>query len=218
VGVTIGFGGIGFDAATPLVPGRLNVRGGAGFFSYTYNGTISNEPVSAKLSLNNAKVMLDWFPFKGSFRLSGGTTVYNTTGVNGTVTVAGGTTLKIGNDTYTSSTTSPLTGNLALGLGGKAVPRFTLGWGNMVANNHRIRFETEFGVEIIGTPTVSWTYGGSACLNGSEGCSTAYMPINSIPGVSTDVATQVSSLQSDVNSVKVLPVLQFGLSVKLGKK
>ena len=100
--VTLGFGGVGFDVATPLVPGRLNVRGGAGFFSYTYNGTVSNEPISASLKLNNAKVMLDWFPFKGSFRLSAGTTVYNTTGMNGTVSVTPGTTLKIGNDYYLS--------------------------------------------------------------------------------------------------------------------
>jgi len=35
VGVKFGIGGIGFDAATPIIPGRLNVRGGAGFFSYT---------------------------------------------------------------------------------------------------------------------------------------------------------------------------------------
>lgn len=224
VGVTIGFGGVGFDVATPLVPGRLNVRGGAGFFSYTYNGTVSNEPISATLKLNNAKVMVDWFPFKGSFRLSAGTTVYNTTGLNGTVSVAPGTTLKIGNDYYLSAPSpNQLTGNLALGLGGKAVPRFTLGWGNMVAKNHRIRFETEFGVEIIGTPTVSWSYGGEACPTASSTSTTCssesgYVAINTISGVSTDIATQIASLQSDVNNVKILPVLQFGLSVKLGKK
>jgi hypothetical protein len=222
VGVTIGFGGVGFDAATPLVPGRLNFRGGAGFFSYTYNGTVSNEPISATLKLNNAKVMVDWFPFKGSFRLSGGTTVYNTTGLNGTVSVAAGTTLKIGNSYYLSdSAPNQLTGNLGLGLGGNAVPRFTLGWGNMVAANHRIRFETEFGIEIIGTPKVSWSYGGEACpvsSSSSTSCNedVGYESINSIPGATADVATQVASLQSDVNGVKILPVLQFGLSFKIG--
>src|ERR1700722_4170230 len=56
VGVKIGIGGVGFDVATPLVPGVLNVRGGAGFFSYTYNGTVDNEPVNANLKLDNAEV------------------------------------------------------------------------------------------------------------------------------------------------------------------
>jgi hypothetical protein len=223
IGVTIGFGGVGFDVAAPLVPGRLNVRGGAGFFSYTYNGTVSNEPISAKLDLNNAKVMLDWFPFKGSFRLSGGTTVYNQTGLNGTVTVAPGTTLKIGNDYYLSAPSpNQLTGNLALALGGKAVPRFTLGWGNMAPLKGHIKFETEFGVEIIGTPKVSWSYGGEACQTASSSTTTCssesgYQSINSISGATADVSTQIASLQSDVSSVKVLPVLEFGLSFKIGK-
>ena len=116
-----------------------------------------------------------------------------------------------------------MTGNLALGLGGNAVPRFTFGWGNMVAENHRIRFETEFGIEIIGTPTVSWSYGGEACQPPSSRATScnedvATSLINSISGASTDIANQIASLQSDVNSVKILPVLQFGLSFKIGKK
>jgi hypothetical protein len=39
VGVKIGIAGIGFDVATPLVPTRLNLRGGATFFSYNLNLT-----------------------------------------------------------------------------------------------------------------------------------------------------------------------------------
>ena len=34
VGFKIGVAGIGFDVATPIVPTRLNLRGGATFFSY----------------------------------------------------------------------------------------------------------------------------------------------------------------------------------------
>jgi len=218
VGVKLGLGGIGFDVATPLIPGRLNVRGGAGFFSYTYNGTVSDEPISATLKLNNAEVGLDWFPFKGSFRLSAGSTVYNQTGLNGGVTVAGGTNLKIGNNTYTSSVSAPLYGNLAVGFGSKAVPRVTLGWGNMTPLKGHIKVESEFGVEIIGTPTVAWSYGGSACLDNNSGtCSTPYEPISSIPGVSADIAAQTSSLQSDLNNVKVFPVFSIGLSYKIGR-
>jgi len=223
IGVKIGLGGIGFDVATPLVPGHLNIRGGAGFFTYTYNGTVDNEPISATLNLNNAEAMVDWFPFKGSFRLSAGTTVYNQTGLNGSVTVAPGTTLTIGNNSYLSAPSpNQLTGNLSAGFGSKAVPRFTLGWGNMVAKNHRIRFESEFGVEIIGTPTVAWNYGGEACLANSAGnaCATGstYQSINSVPGATTNINTQIASLQSDVNNVKIFPIFSIGLSVKLGKK
>jgi hypothetical protein len=214
VGVKIGTGGIGFDVATRLHR-RLNVRGGAGFFNYTYNGTIDNEAVNGTLKLNNAEAMLDLFPFNGSFRLSAGTTVYNTTNLNGTVTVPGGSKITIGNTSYTSNPANPVTGGLSTGFGGKAVPRFTFGWGNMVARNHRIRFETELGVEIIGTPTAVWSYGGSACMNPSNGstCTSGYGPI-----ASADISTQTASLQNDLNDLKGLfPILSFGLSVKLGR-
>ncbi len=218
VGVKVGLGGIGFDVATPLVPGVLNLRGGAGFFSYTYNGTVDNEPVNATLKLDNAEVMVDVFPFKGSFRLSAGTTVYNTTGLNGTITVAPGSTLKIGNNSYISAPTpNQLTGNLSAGFGGKAVPRFSLGWGNMVPKHGHIKFETELGVEIIGTPKVAWNYGGQACptSNGNT-CSGPYQAIASVPGASADIAAQTAILQNDVNGVKVFPIFSIGLSYKIG--
>jgi hypothetical protein len=214
VGVKIGTGGIGFDAAVPLLS-RLNVRGGAGFFNYTYNGNIDNDPISATLKLNNAEVMVDLFPFNGSFRLSAGTTVYNTTGLNGTGSIAGGSKISVGNSTYISNPANPVTIGVVAGFGGKAVPRFTLGWGNMVAKNHRIRFETEFGVEVIGTPTAVWTYSGSACMSNSNGsaCTSAYAPI-----APADISVQNADLENDLTNLKVFPIISFGLSVKLGHK
>jgi hypothetical protein len=128
--------------------------------------------------------------------------------------VAGGNKITIGNTSYTSDPASPITGNLAANFGGTAVPRFTLGWGNMVAKNHHIRFETELGIEIIGTPTVSWSYGGEGCVNPSSGgtqCSSGYAAV-----ASADVNSQVADLQSDVNGLKVFPIFNIGLSYKFG--
>jgi hypothetical protein len=210
VGFKIGLGGIGFDVATPLMK-RLNVRGGAGFLSYTYSGTVNNEPVNANLKLNNAEIMLDLFPFNGGFRISAGTTVYNKTGLNGTLGVTGGNKITIGNTSYTSDPASPISGNLAAAFGGTAVPRFTVGWGNMVARNHRIRFETELGIEVIGTPSVAWTFSGEGCVNSSGTCSSGYGPI-----AASDVAAQNASLQNDLNGFKVFPIFNIGLSYKIG--
>lgn len=215
VGAKIGTGGIGFDVATPLVPGILNLRGGAGFFSYTYNGNVDNEPVNAKLKLDNAAVMVDVFPFKGSFRLSAGTTVHNERGFNGSVVVAPGSQITIGNDTYTSSNSDPLTGSLSASFGGKVVPRLTLGWGNLVSQHHHLSIETEFGVDVTGSPTAVWNYGGSACIDTSN-CPTG-TPINSIPGATASISAQTADFMNNVNGVKVFPVLSFGMSYKIGK-
>jgi hypothetical protein len=83
----------------------------------------------------------------------------------------------------------------------------------MVARQHHLRFETELGVEVIGTPNVAWTYGGSACMNPSNGstCTSNYGSI-----ASADISTQNSSLQNDLNDLKVFPILSFGLSYKIG--
>ncbi len=41
-GFKLGVAGIGFDVATPIVPTRLNLRGGATFFSYNLSDTTSD--------------------------------------------------------------------------------------------------------------------------------------------------------------------------------
>ena len=214
VGVKIGIGGVGFDAAMPIFPGRLNVRGGAGFFSYSANETVNNQAVNANLKLNNAEVMADFFPFKGSFRLSAGLNVYNYTGVTGSTTIAGGSTIKIGNTTYTSDPASgqQITPNVSAKFGGNTVPRLTLGWGNLVPQGHkRFSFDTEFGVEITGTPKVGWTYGGLGCVGSPSFCAEGtYAAISP-----TDIATQNASLLSDFNGFKVFPIFSIGLGFKL---
>ena len=72
--VTVGLGGVGFDVATPLVQRRLNLRGGASFFSYTPSTiTTDNLNINGQLKFRNAGIMVDYFPFHGRFRLSDGT-------------------------------------------------------------------------------------------------------------------------------------------------
>jgi hypothetical protein len=224
VGFKIGTGGIGFDVATPLVPGILNLRGGAGFFSYTGSFTASSDNINGTLKLDNAEVMGDVFPFRGSFRLSAGVTMYNKTALNGTISIASGQTLTNGNNKYYSDPANPLGGAAAFNFGTTAVPRFTLGWGNMVPKKGHLRFETEIGIEYIGNPTVAWNVTGYGCTTttpapagatvctGSNGSSTTWGPV-----APSDIAAQQASLQSDVNGLKVYPILNFGLSYKIGR-
>jgi hypothetical protein len=220
VGVKIGLGGIGFDVATPLAK-RFNIRGGAGFLSYNASETVNNQTVNANLKLNNAEVMLDWFPFNGSFRLAAGMTIYNNTGVTGSTTVAGGKTITIGGTSYTSDPSAPITPNVSAKFGGNAVPRFTLGWGNLAKRTGHWSFDTEFGIEITGTPTVGWTYGGQGCTGSANTgfrpgvaattCYTGYGPVGT-----TDITNQNASLQSDFNAYKIFPIFSIGIGYKIG--
>jgi hypothetical protein len=221
VGFKIGLGGIGFDVATPIFPGRLNIRGGAGFFSYSTTFTESNDNIVGTLKLNNAEIMGDFFPFKGSFRLSAGVTMYNNTAVNGTISIPSGGTLTEGSNKYYSDPAAPLGGTAALTFGGTAVPRFSFGWGNMVPKTgRRIRFETELGIEYIGNPTVLWNTTGMGCTNATVSGGTTCAPSGSSstvwgPVAPSDIAAQKASLQNDVNDLKIFPIFSFGLSYKI---
>jgi len=223
IGFKIGLGGIGFDVATPLVPGFLNLRGGAGFFSYNTTINESNNNIVDSLKLNNAEIMGDFFPFHGSFRLSGGVTVYNNTALNGTISAPSGGTLSNGNNKYYSDPASPLGATAGFKFGGTAVPRVTLGWGNMVPKTGHIRFEVELGAEFIGNPTVTWNVTGMGCTTasptptGATACNNSANPSQSTawgPVPVGDQAAQLSLLQSNANYLKVFPIFNIGLSYK----
>jgi hypothetical protein len=222
VGVKLGTVGIGFDVATPIFPGRLNLRAGAGFFSYNINFTQDTNTVAGNLKLNNAEIMADFFPFKGSFRLSGGVTAYNNTGATGTLQL--GNTFTLGSTQYTTDPSNPATGTVGIKFGSTAVPRVTFGWGNMVPKSGHFRFETELGVDIA-TPTVTWNMTGEACTGSfGEGfrpaatggaptatsCSSGYGPV-----ATSDIQFEQNKLQNSVNGLRVFPIISIGLSYKI---
>lgn len=215
VGFKLGLAGIGFDVATPLVPQRLNLRGGATFFSYTLNETTSdNLIVSGTLKLQNSGIMLDWFPFRGSFRLSGGATVYNNKGVTATLSEPSGSSFTLGNDKYYAD--GPLVGTGNFKLGGNAGGRISFGWGNLVPKpGHHFSFDTELGIEFVSKPTVALGFTGLVCPS-TQGAN-CESPENAATNatVISDVASEQSKLQSDVNFLSFYPIVSVGFGWKL---
>jgi hypothetical protein len=215
VGFKIGLAGIGFDVATPLVPSRLNLRGGATFFSYNLNETTNdNLNVVGNLKLQNSGVMLDWFPFRGSFRLSGGATVYNNKAVTATLNEPSGSSFTLGNDKYYAAS-GGITGNGTFKLGGNAGGRVSFGWGNLVPKpGHHFSFDTELGIEFVSKPTVALGFTGNYCT-GSANCESP-TPIAGNATFAADVASEQSKLQSDVNFLSFYPIVSFGIGYKIG--
>jgi hypothetical protein len=215
VGFKLGLAGIGFDVATPLVPQRLNLRGGATFFSYSLSETTSDNLVeSGTLKLQNSGIMLDWFPFHGSFRLSGGATVYNNKGITASLTEASGSSFTLGNDKYYAD--GPLVGSGVFKLGGNAGGRVSFGWGNLVPKpGHRFSFDTELGIEFVSKPTVALAFTGLVCPS-AQGAN-CESPENAATNatVISDVAAEQSKLQSDVNFLSFYPIVSVGFGWKL---
>jgi hypothetical protein len=210
--VKFGFAGVGFDVATPLVSQRLNLRGGASFFSYSPSTitTSDNLNVNGALKFQNAAVMVDYFPFRGRFRLSGGMTVYNFTDLNATVTVPGGNSFTLGSTKYYSDPSKPLAGTAAFNFGGKTAGRVSIGTGNMLPRKGRFTFQSELGVQFFPQPTVAYNFTGNGCttFNG-----VTYSNCGAVaPG---DVTSEQQKMQNDLTDLRFFPVLSIGLSYKI---
>jgi hypothetical protein len=210
IGVKVGTSGIGFDVATPLVPGRLNLRGGASFFSYSTTITTDNINVDGSLKFRNSEAVIDYFPFKGWFRLSGGMTVYNNTGLTATLAVPGGQSFSLGNDDYYSYAGDPIHGNGVFNFGGKTAGRVSIGTGNMLPRKGHFSFESEIGVQFFSSPTVIYNIAGTGC-QGYNGVTYT----NCGPVAQSDVLAEQNKLQNDLTDLKYFPTVSFGLSYRI---
>ena len=217
VGVKVGVAGIGFDVATPIVPTRLNLRGGATFFSYNLSETTSdNLVVNGTLKLQNSGVMVDWFPFRGSFRLSGGATVYNNKGFSGSLDVPAGSSFTLGSDKYFATGTGGLVGTGVFKLGGDAGGRVSFGWGNLVPKKgHHFSFDTELGIEFVSKPTVTLGFTGLVCPSAQGASCESPQNAATNPTVISDVASEQAKLQSDVNFLSFYPIVSVGIGWRL---
>lgn len=209
VGFKFGLAGVGFDVATPVVPTRLNLRGGATFFTYTLNDTTNdNLTLNGSLKLQDSGVMLDFFPWRGSFRLSGGATVYNNKGVWGSLSVPAGNSFTLGNTKYYAQS-GGVTGSAAFKLGGNAGGRISFGFGNLVPKKgHHFSFDTELGIEFVSAPTVALAFTGNTCT-GTATCSTPG------PVAASDVTAEENKLQGDVNFLHFYPIASVGFGWRI---
>jgi hypothetical protein len=209
IAVKAGIGGVGFDVATPLVPGWMNLRVGASFFSYSgITFETNNIDVDGTVKLRNAEAVVDVFPFHGQFRLSGGMTTYNDTGLTGSLSVPAGQGFTLGSQTYYSSATDPIHGAGVLTLGGKTAGRASIGTGNMLPRKGHFAFETEFGVQFFTLPTVVYSILGSGCTSRAD-------PASCGPVAAADVTAEQIKLQNDLSDLRYYPILSFGLSYKI---
>jgi hypothetical protein len=203
--------GIGAEAAVPLSR-SFNLRGGTDFFDYSTTLTQDNIPYAPSIDLMSSHVVLDWYPFHGHFRVSGGYMFMNGSSVNATAVMAGGQSFTANNVTYYSSATNPLSGGANVNWPTSG-PRFTIGWGNMIPRTHsHISVPTEIGFVYFGQVNSSLSFKGNVCTDSAlKNCydATTYGPFN------TNLAADKATLQNDINDyARFYPILKIGLSVK----
>jgi hypothetical protein len=211
VDVKIGTGGIGFDIATPLAR-KFNLRGTGSFFKYNASITENLVTYGGNIQLASGAASLDWFPFGGAFRLSGGIVGYNGNQLTGSATLNPNQSFTLNGTTYYTSATDPLHATGTLHLGAKVAPSFSFGWGNIVPRkvNKHFSVPVEIGFVYVGYPTVELGFVGSTC----DAHGTVCHDVASNPTFQQDLSAQKEKYRDQINALRFYPTVSVGFGYK----
>jgi hypothetical protein len=188
VGVKAGTTGIGADVGMNLAP-TLDARIGYSYFSWKthYKSDVNYD---AKLTLSNLNALLDFSPFPGAFRFSGGLIANgNKADLNST-----GGTYTINGRTYTNTDTS-LNGSVKSGR--SVAPYFGIGYGNVARAG--VNFYFDLGIMFMGAPKVSLSTSCRAPTNCAQ--------------FQNDVESERGRIQDDLKKYRYFPVANIGLTI-----
>lgn len=184
----VGFPGVGLGYAHPI-DSSLTLRGdfmtlGSREKSTTEEGI----NYTGKYRLHRVALFADWFPFEGSFRLTGGLSANNykiTLDASG----AGGS-LEIGDRTYTTTAADGITVEVKYP---SVTPYLGIGWGHQSASGWRL--SADIGA-LIGKAKVSATARGA---------------LASQPDIQSNLDKETEQLRDGVGKVRMIPQLTFSV-------
>jgi hypothetical protein len=158
----VGFGGAGFDLATPLAK-KFNLRAGTDFFGYDTSFQEQGANVGINMQLRSSHAALDWFPFGGHFRLSPQVVFGNNNRILATATIPSGSSITLNGQDYISSYTDPLRGSGRIDFR-KVAPGLSFGFGNLIPRDRsHLSIPVEMGFYYAGQPSLQVAFFGSAC-------------------------------------------------------
>lgn len=220
IGADISPLGVGAEVAVP-VNQHLDVRATGNIFSYNATFSTQGFNVDADVRLASAGIGVDYYPFHKGFRLSPGILFYNQNRVNASAPVTPGTSFELNNQTFYAATPNSALGITALSGTGElglhpTRPAFTAttGWGSLIPRNGRhwaIPFE--IGAAFTGSPTVNMNLTGWACYDQAQTlCTNVNDPTNPISvEIQGDLQAQLAKWKSDLDPLKVYPIISTGI-------
>lgn len=194
--VDLGTTGLGLHLSTPL-SAQVNARVGVNYASYSYDGNTSDVEYDFKLKLATVDALLDYHPFDGAFRISGGV-VYNGNSIDANAKPSSNGTYELNGRTYSASAVGTLNGKIDFR---KAAPYLGIGFGNAV-KSAGWGFGMDLGVTFQGKPETSLA---------NHGC-TAPAPM--CAQIASDVAAENAKLADEVKDFKLYPVIRAGVSYR----
>ncbi len=145
----VGTQGIGADLGYKVTP-KFGARANFNYFTYSHDDTIEDVDYDADLDLTTAGALLDYHPFEGNFRITGGA-YYNGNGLDLEGKLAEGASYEIGGNTYTTDELGSLEGDVDFN---SFAPYFGIGWGTST-DSGSWAFSLDLGAMYQGSPDVS---------------------------------------------------------------
>lgn len=205
VGAKVGTTGFGVEAVTAITP-MLNARGVVNLFNYNYDTTEDGIDYDAKLKLQSFGALLDFHPFKGSFRLSGGLL---SNGNKANLKASCPTECEVG-DLRISGSDARLTGQVDFK---SAAPYLGLGFGNSMSGTGLYGI-FDVGVLFQGKPKADLAALGTATVTDENGTTRTNVNLATDPEVQTAITEEEASLQDDIDSYKLYPVINLGIGYR----
>ncbi len=173
---------------------HVNGRLGLNFYSGAYDATGGDEvEYDLDLNLRSGSILVDWHPYEGEFRVSGGLFYNgNNAEAQGTPTES----VKIGDRTYSPAEIGILKYTFDFR---NIAPYLGIGVGDAFRKGRTFSFNFDFGLLVQGSPRVELSTEDSL------------VPDNLIQ---SDLQKEEEELEDDISAFKVYPVLSFGLTYR----
>lgn len=194
---TLGFG-VGVAAG---LNESINIRAGLNAYDYDYTSItfdiegfyIAVDHTNVETSLDTLGGFVDWFVFKGSFRLTGGVVSNgNEATLSGTPTGS----RTIGDNTYTPAEVGTLSGLVDFD---STAPYLGIGWGNAAGKDKKFHFMFDLGVLLQGSAQVDLSANGT---------------LASDPTFQADLQKLEDNWQQDLEYLELYPVLSAGIAYR----
>jgi hypothetical protein len=193
LGPKFGTTGLGLDL-TFGISRWLNLRGGFNYGLFTWSPTFGDVDYELESNLMSGPLFVDVHPFANHFRISGG--IYIQPGSDVDLSATPNRPVQIGRHTYAPDVVGTLSGTIEIA---DAIgPYVGIGFGNSVDEEQVLTFMVDFGV-VFQSYEVSLTSDGAGMTT----------PVDTFR---TDLELEEQNIEDDVNSLKVFPVLTFGIS------
>jgi hypothetical protein len=192
----VGTLGLGGEVALGLTD-RLVVRGGLGFMQFEPTATVDDIDFTLTLPETWTTIGADVY-LNGSFRIGGGVLFKSDTLIF-TGEVLSGAEIEIGDEIYSSTDVSQLTGILR---SRDQAPYVLIGFGRHTAGG--VGLFLDVGAAFIGEPVVTLTATGDPAIVGSS-------------EFQSELRKQEQNIEDDLGSyIKVWPILNLGLRIGVG--